>query len=91
MAISLDQKCPQTWPMRNLSDLTCIFPVIMCNHSLFLKQYCPIQPRKNQMRALTIAFFANKLSGDRHFIRYADAFRETFLDMKLGRVLKDSC
>ena len=30
----LGQKCPQTWPMRTMSDLTCIFPVRMCNHSL---------------------------------------------------------
>ena len=30
----LGQTCPQPWPVRTMSDLTCIFPVRMCNHSL---------------------------------------------------------
>ena len=34
LVIFLGQTCPQTWPMRTMSDLTCIFPVRMCNHSL---------------------------------------------------------
>ena len=34
LVIFLGQTCPQTWSMRTMSDLTCISPVRMCNHSL---------------------------------------------------------
>ena len=34
IVIFLGQTCAQTWPMRMVSDLTCTFPVRMCNHSL---------------------------------------------------------
>jgi hypothetical protein len=34
LSFFLGQTCAQTWPMRMMSDLTCTFPVRMCNHSL---------------------------------------------------------